>query len=108
MRIFASCLMPANTSTSVVSPCCKSLNLSIGDIATSITQLSEAASLTGEGVGMLAEKSDQLEQMMVRFKVYAPDRRIGELEGFSAYDDARINPQASATAAREFVDGIKS
>jgi methyl-accepting chemotaxis protein len=87
--------------------CCNSLNLSISDIATSITQLSEAANLTGEGVGMLADKSEQLEQMMVRFNVHAPDRRLDEEPGSSEHDSVRINPVKSAEAARKFVTSLR-
>ncbi|MEO1535631.1 MAG: methyl-accepting chemotaxis protein, partial [Planctomycetota bacterium] len=57
---------------------CAALDASMQSIASSITKISDVATATGESVDILAQKSVQLQEMMKRFNVHAPDRRVDE------------------------------
>ncbi|MEM9661678.1 MAG: methyl-accepting chemotaxis protein [Planctomycetota bacterium] len=73
---------------------CASLDGSMQTIAGAITNISNVVTSTGESVALLADKSVQLQDMMRRFNVHAPDRRVEEPSDLPAeIAERRIDPR---------------
>ncbi|MEL6797384.1 MAG: methyl-accepting chemotaxis protein, partial [Planctomycetota bacterium] len=76
---------------------CAAVDASMQSIATAITRVSTVVTATGESVDMLAQKSVQLQDMMRRFNVHAPDRRHddpAQLPGGAI--EGRIDPRPTS------------